>query len=308
MRIDVRRFVTLVVAMAIAGSFGMSSTSVLASSGGNGTTSDVTNGGTNPSGPSQSATWTSAQSQIYANKLQGLSRVSAAFGTPASHAYVPLGLSQGSVKTLLCPQTTSTLCGPPTSASVPDYNTNEPNGYYGYQCGPTVGHNALGAYGVNIAIGTGSYPNATSLTQEMRTTSSNGTDRTYMPYALNRHQTQDTYVWQTLGTPAGNPNGAADLLNYTVDDIWFKDSPIYNIETYGYDPIVGAYRYPISQWSGVDIRHYIAAYAYSSSGSYISITDSAVKYSYTAPQRYTQYYENIWAAVHNHPLLDAILW
>jgi len=133
MRIDVRRFVTLVVAMAIAGSFGMSSTSVLASSGGNGTTSDVTNGGTNPSGPSQSATWTSAQSQIYANKLQGLSRVSAAFGTPASHAYVPLGLSQGSVKTLLCPQTTSTLCGPPTSASVPDYNTNEPNGYYGYQ-------------------------------------------------------------------------------------------------------------------------------------------------------------------------------
>jgi hypothetical protein len=71
---------------------------------------------------------------------------------------------------------------------------------------------------------------------------------------------------------------------------------------------VGAYRYPISQWSGVYIRHYIAAYAYSSSGSYISITDSAVKYSYTGSQRYTQYYENIWAAVHNHPLIDAILW
>jgi hypothetical protein len=29
---------------------------------------------------------------------------------------------------------------------------------------------------------------------------------------------------------------------------------------------------------------------------------------YTASQRYTQYYENIWAAIHNHPLLDAILW
>jgi hypothetical protein len=37
-----------------------------------------------------------------------------------------------------------------------------------------------------------------------------------LPYALNRHQTQDTYVWQTLGSPAGNPNGATDLLNYTV--------------------------------------------------------------------------------------------
>jgi hypothetical protein len=71
---------------------------------------------------------------------------------------------------------------------------------------------------------------------------------------------------------------------------------------------LGKYRYPMSQWSGVDIRHYIAAYAYSSSGSYISITDSAVKLSYTASQKYTQYYENIWAAIDNHPLVASILW
>jgi hypothetical protein len=30
--------------------------------------------------------------------------------------------------------------------------------------------------------------------------------------------------------------------------------------------------------------------------------------SYTASQEYDQYYADIWAAIHNHPALDAILW
>ncbi len=57
-----------------------------------------------------------------------------------------------------------------------------------------------------------------------------------------------------------------------------------------------------------DIQHYVAAYGYRSSGDYISISDSAVMGSYTASQEYDQYYADIWAAIHNHPALDAILW
>lgn len=313
----VRSVVGLVAALSLTASFALGGTPVLASSGGAGNLTRVTNGGLSPSGPSQSATWTLAQAQTYATKLQGLTRVAAAFGTPASQPYVPSGLRQANrTSSPLCPTRSSlgpttpsqTLCGPPSSKSISIYNDHEPNGYYGYQCGPAAGHNALGAYSVNYPIGTGSYPSASYLTQEMRTTSSNGTDRTYMPGSLNSHQSQNTYVWQNLGTPAGSTNGTSDLLNYTVDDIWYNDSPLYNIETYGYDPIQGKYRYPFSQYSGVDIRHYVAAYAYTNSGAYISISDSAVKYSYTASQRYTQYYLDIWAAIHNHPLIDQILW
>jgi cellulase/cellobiase CelA1 len=52
----------------------------------------------------------------------------------------------------------------------------------------------------------------------------------------------------------------------------------------------------------------IAAYGYSSSGAYISISDSAVLNSDTGSQRYTQYYLDVWAAIHNNPNLDVIPW
>lgn len=255
-----------------------------------------------PTGAEQSAQWAPAQAAVYATKLRRLSIVSASFGTPAPHAYMPAGMSVASSSSV------DTCCGPPISYSIPIYNDPEPNSYYGYQCGPAAGHNALGAYSANVDIGAGSYPNASGLTQEMQTTSSQGTGRANMPGPLNSHQSQNSYLWQTLGSPAGNPNGVNDLKSFTVTDIWAGDSPIYNIETYGYDPIVGTYRHPFQQYSNSDIQHYVTSYAYRSSGLYISISDSAVEFSYTGHQEYEQYYEDIWAVIHNHPALDAILW
>jgi hypothetical protein len=52
----------------------------------------------------------------------------------------------------------------------------------------------------------------------------------------------------------------------------------------------------------------IAANRYSSSGAYISISDSAVLNSHTGSQRYTQYYLDVWAAIRNNAQLDMILW
>jgi hypothetical protein len=191
----------------------------------------VKDAGVYPSDPSPAASWTLSQSRTYANKLPGLSRVSSAFGTRVSDPYAPKGLAKATrTTTALCPTTTgltptTALCGPPASKWISIYNDPEPNSYYGYQCGPAAGHNALGAYGVNYPVGTGYYPSASYLTQEMRT-DSNGTVHTWMPGSLNSHESQNTYVWQTLGTPAGSTNGTADLLNYTVTDIWYNDSQI----------------------------------------------------------------------------------
>lgn len=194
----------------------------------------------------------------------------------------------------------------PPSGSIPGVlHDVEPNGVYGYQCGPAAGHNALGGYGVNYPIGTGSYgdPNhpATYLTKDMHTTVTYGTYRTYMPGALNAHESQNTYVWQNIG-------GTSDVIFYTTLDIQYLDAPIYNIETYGYDPIQKRYRYPFAQWNGWDIGHYVVAYAYQQSGNYISISDSAVAGSRTLPQRYTQYYVDIWVAINNNPNPNQILW
>lgn len=183
-------------------------------------------------------------------------------------------------------------------------NDPEPNGYYGYQCGPAVGHNALGAYGVNIAIGSGYYPNATGLTQDMQTTSS-GTNRPPMVTAMNKYESQNTYVWQNISLDWHY--GAGDVKYYTQVDIASYDSPVYNIETYGQDPQTGSFRYPFAQYS-TDIRHYVAAYAYTGSGTYINISDSAVQYSRTASQRYQQYDYDIWVAINNNPLYNQILW
>ena len=284
----------------------LSGSIALASSGGPDIPTNVKDGGATPSGAVQSASWSAAQTHIYAQKLQGLSLVASTSGRRASQAFSPTTASRTTMA--LCPLTVgAATCSPPVSKSISIYNDPEPNSYYGYQCGPAAGHNALGAYGVNVPIGAGYYPYASGLTQEMHTTS-NGTDRTNMPNPLNSHQSQNVYSWQTLGTPAGATNGTTDLINYTVDDIWYNDSPIYNIKTYGWDPIRGQWRYPFAQYYGVVIYHYIAAYGYTNNGAYIQISDSAVKGSHTGSQRYTQYYEDVWAAIHNHPAVDAILW
>lgn len=250
-----------------------------------------------PSGPEQSAHWTPAQAQIYANKLQGLAEVQKTFGFPAVHPYIPLGLPKANLTLPL---------GPPASASITILNDPEPDSYYGYQCGPAAGHNALYAYGgINVPIGTLSP--ATDLTLEMHTTTA-GTARGNMPGPLYSHQTLNTHIWQTLGSPPGSTNGTTDLKTYTTQDIWYGDPPIYNIETYGLDPIQNKWRWPFVQYDQVDIQHYVAAYAYTSSGNYISISDSAVKNSHTLAQRYTQGYLDVWAAIHNHPAIDAVLW
>ena len=52
----------------------------------------------------------------------------------------------------------------------------------------------------------------------------------------------------------------------------------------------------------------MAAYAYRSSGQYISISDSAAYLSSTLAQRYEQYYVDIWVAINNVPLANQILW
>lgn len=306
-RFPVRLF-HLSVAAPVAVAFMLSTSAALASSGGPGNGTGGKDAGTTPSGQSQSAGWTPAQSQTYALKLQGLSAVSSRSGVASPNAFAPAGLPRAAVR--LCPSIAgSATCGPPVAKTISIYNDPEPNSYYGYQCGPAAGHNALGAYGVNVPIGSGYYPNASGLTQEMHTTS-NGTDRASMPGPLNSHQSRNTYAWQTLGNPPGTTNGSGvtDLMYYTVTDIWYNDAPIYNIETYGYDPIQKKWRYPFAQYSGVDIRHYVAAYGYSGNGAWISISDSAVKYSHSASQTYTQSAQDVWTVIHNHPALDAILW
>ncbi len=263
-----------------------------------------------PTGAQQSAKWTRAQLQVYANKLQYAAEMSAVVGPPSVKPYRPANLPAPSRFGSAAMPMINSSCPidgcMPTSYSIPGVlNDPEPNGYYGYQCGPTAGHNALGGYGANIAIGTGSYPNATGLTQDMQTTSSSGTNRPPMVGAMNKYQSQNTYVWQNISLDWHY--GAGDVQYYSSTDIWATDSPIYNIETYGIDPSTGRYRYPFVQYS-TDIRHYVAAYAYTNSGVYVSISDSAVQYSYTASQRYTQYDYDIWVAINNNPLYNQILW
>ena len=281
----------------------------------------LNSGGSAPTGAEQSAKWTPAQLQTYANKLQYAAAVAAASGQPSVKPYRPanlpkplrLGSASTSQSSRLASATMPMISSScpidgcmPTSYSIPGVlNDPEPNGYYGYQCGPAAGHNALGGYGVNIAVGTGSYPSATGLTQDMQTTSSSGTNRPPMVGAMNKYQSQNTYVWQNISV--NWQTGAGDVKYYSSTDIWATDSPIYNIETYGIDPSTGKYRYPFVQYS-TDIRHYVAAYAYTNSGVYISISDSAVQYSRTASQRYTQYDYDIWVAINNNPLYNQILW
>ncbi len=89
--------------------------------------------------------------QGYANKLAREALVTSVLGSPTIEPYRPAGLPQPT----LSPAITASF---PASGSVPDYNDPEPNSYYGYQCGPAAGHNALGAFGINYSIGTGSYP------------------------------------------------------------------------------------------------------------------------------------------------------
>lgn len=263
-------------------------------------------GGSAPTGAEQSAKWTSAQLQTYANKLQYAAALSASIGAPSVKPYRPANLRPSSRSGSAAMRMIASCCSMPTSYSIPGVlNDNEPNGYYGYQCGPAAGHNALGGYGVNVAIGTGSYPYATGLTQDMQTTSSSGTNRPPMVGAMNKYQSQNTYVWQNIALDWHN--GTSDVKYYSSVDIYATDAPIYNIETYGIDPSTGKYRYPFAQYS-TDIRHYIAGYAYTNSGYYVSISDSAVQYSYTAAQRYTQYAYDIWVAINNNPLYNQILW
>lgn len=283
-------------ALAIATLLGMSTS--ISSAAGPAVPSPIDKGGSAPTGAEQSATWTAAQMQVYANKLAAATALAGMIGAPAAALYVPAGLPPSN--RALAPMTVT-----PANGNIPGVlNDAEPNSAYGYQCGPAAGHNALGGYGVNYPIGTGSYggnPQATYLTYEMRTTVANGTYRTYMPGALNGHQSQNVYVWQNIG-------GTSDVIFYTTLDIQYLDAPIYNIETYGYDPIQKKYRYPFVQWNGWNIAHYVTAYAYQQSGNYISISDSAVAGSYTGHQRYTQYYVDIWVAINNNPNTNQILW
>lgn len=247
------------------------------------------NAGTAPSGPEQSALWTLAQAQSYSNKLAREQAVNLAIGAPTNGPYRPAALPPARLAGAVSPAF-------PISGSVPDYNNAEPQSYYGYQCGPAAGHNALGAFGINYAIGTYglSYPHADGLTQLMHTDTTNGTSRTYMPSALNAVDKGDnTYVWQNLG-------GSGDVAYYTTWDIWAYVSPIYNIRTYGYDPVTQSYRYPFSQYANSPVfNHYVAAYAYRSSGGFISISDSAVLYSHTLAQRYEHTNVDIWAAIYD---------
>jgi hypothetical protein len=253
------------------------------------------NGGYAPTGAEQSASWTVAQAQSYANKLAREATVTGALGfAPSIEPYRPAWLPAASAAAM------SPAPAFPITGSVPAYNDAEPNSYYGYQCGPAAGHNALGAFGINYPVGTGSYPNATYLTQQMHTDTTNGTSRTYMPGALNADDNgNNTYVWQNIAS-------TGDVSYYTSWDIWAMDAPLYNIWTYGYDPIQKKYRYPFKQWP-VLIKHYVVAYAYRSSAQYISISDSAVYLSHTAAQRYEQYYVDIWVAINNVPLTNQIL-
>jgi hypothetical protein len=273
-------------------------TALASSSGGNGPTAEP-NGGYAPTGAEQSAVWTPAQAQSYASKLANGLVITRTLGySPSIPPYRPAGLA-----TAIAPAVAPAF---PITGSVPAYNDPEPYSYYGYQCGPAAGHNALGGFGINYPIGTygKSYPYADGLTQLMHTDTTNGTARTYMPSALNTAQgtpIRNTYIWQDIGSTTSN------VSYYTTWDIWAGVSPVYSIWTYGYDPIQGKYRYPFKQWP-VLIKHYVAAYAYRSSGQYISISDSAVYLSSTLPQRYEQYYVDIWVAINNVPLANQILW
>jgi hypothetical protein len=185
---------------------------------------------------------------------------------------------------------------PPPSAQVPLGGDPQPTGTY---CGPTSTHNALLTYGVSVDINT--------LAGEEGTNGS-GTNRPPIQTVINWHENANAYYWHNLGDPAGNPNGVYDLWNLTKSDIWWGASLIYNVETYGYDPIKKMSRYPLSPYNGYDIRHYFTAYGYNTSGGQIQVYDENNAYN-GGRGFYTSYnYEDVWAAIHDNPLVDQILW
>lgn len=92
--------------------------------------------------------------------------------------------------------------------------------------------------------------------------------------------------------PSHVPSFIRDGIAEQLDRVTFPEDPHLFAQAltlaYGVDPSTGRAGYPFSQYSA-NISHYIAAYAYTYSGAYISISDSAVQGSSTLSQRYTQY-------------------
>lgn len=194
-------------------------------------------------------------------------------------------------------QSAVTPMAAPTAAQVYIYNQPQQTNYW---CGPASTHNALGTYGVNVAQST--------LAAEMGTDPNSGTSRSAM-LRINYHESTNAYIWHGLGTPINDANtGVSDLLTLTRSDIWWGASVIYNVQTYGWDPLQNRYRYPLPPYSGYNIRHYYTAYGYYNNGEMIQVYDENNAYNNGQGFLYNYYYKDQWAAINNMPFDNQIEW
>lgn len=203
----------------------------------------------------------------------------------------------------MCPTTpvSAGLCTPPPAKSITIGLQPQPNSCW---CGPESTHNLLMHWGIDIAVSTLASP----AIENSICDGSTGTDRAHVAYGSNHYQSYNPYVWLVLGNPGGANNGLGDLWNNTVTDIYYNFPEIANVRTYGYDPIQARYRYPLSPYSGYDIRHYFPQNSYNTSGMVIGGYDQNNAYNNGNGFVYNYYYEDLWAAIHNHPLVDQIMW
>lgn len=247
----------------------------------------VSQGGWAP-GSEQYSHLTANQLALIQQKLQVVQRLGTVGARPnaPSCPIAPTGM------TPTCP-------APPAAKGISIGSQPQPNSCY---CGPESTHNILMHWGINVDV------NTLASVEGTICDGSTGTSRGGVATGANRYQSNNGYVWQVLGSPGGATNGLGDLWNYTVTDIWYNIPEISNVETYGYDPILGKYRYPLSPYNGYNIRHYFAVSAYNRSGMVIGGYDQNNAYNSGSGFWFSYYYENLWAAIHNHPLVDQIMW
>jgi hypothetical protein len=158
-------------------------------------------------------------------------------------------------------------CGPATAAEM--YSTYAY--YYGQGSGDTLG------------------PMETEMQYYGWYSCSVGTYRYGLRNEMNLHQSQNNYVWATVGS-------GSDVYNYTAVDLGGYNFPLaYDGETFG------SHAYPLDNYQGVDWKHYFPAYGYDQYGN-VFVADPHFNYlhSYTATA--------VYLFIDNFPDTNVVLW
>jgi hypothetical protein len=158
-------------------------------------------------------------------------------------------------------------------------------------CGPATAAEMYSTYAYYFGQGSGQTLSAveTEMQNNGWYSCSVGTYRSGLQSEMNLHQSQNTYVWGSVGS-------GTDVYNDTAVDLGGYNFPVgYNGETYGADG------YPLDNYQGVDWKHYFPAYGYDQYANvYVADPHFDYNHAYTATAVY--YF------IDNFPSPNVVLW